>query len=129
MQPNLSDLSDAIRPKIEAFLSALNARGVLVKWTSILRTHEEQAENILKGVSWTTHSRHLPDADGKSNAIDICPIDRYALSSKHGEVCRDYAVNWDASHPVWELLGTIGESCGLKWGGRWKEKDMGHFEI
>jgi hypothetical protein len=23
----------------------------------------------------------------------------------------------------------IGEACGLTWGGRWKQRDMGHFEM
>ena len=36
---------------------------------------------------------------------------------------------WNAPKEVWEVMGEVGESCGLKWGGRWKElKDCPHFE-
>ena len=38
-----------------------------------LRTIEEQKENIVKGVSWTMHSKHLPDKTGLAGAVDIYP--------------------------------------------------------
>jgi hypothetical protein len=34
---------------------------------------------------------------------------------------------WAPGHP-WELLGQIGESLGLKWGGRWPSRDYAHLE-
>jgi len=37
-------------------------------------------------------------------------------------------LQWDASDPIWLRIGTIGEALGLRWGGRWTQKDMGHFE-
>jgi hypothetical protein len=82
-----------------------------------LRTPAEHAANLAKGVSWTTRSRHL---DG--DAIDICP---YATWDAHGPD----KLNWDAADPVWQRLGAIGEAIGLRWGGRWKQQDWGHFEI
>ena len=48
----------------------------------------------------------------------------YSLWSLHGPVKLD----WDATDPVWQKLGAIGEALGLRWGGRWKQADMGHFE-
>ncbi len=30
---------------------------------------------------------------------------------------------------VWYAIGEIGEALGLKWGGRWRKKDMPHFEL
>ena len=42
---------------------------------------------------------------------------------------KDGRLWWNAPADVWEVMGEIGESCGLKWGGRWKElKDSPHFE-
>ena len=36
---------------------------------------------------------------------------------------------WNAPAEVWNIMGEIGESCGLKWGGRWKDlPDSPHFE-
>lgn len=81
-----------------------------------LRTPEEHAANLAKGVSWTKRSKHL---DG--DAIDICP---YSTWDAHGPD----KLNWDIGDPVWQKIGALGEAIGLRWGGRWKVKDMGHFE-
>lgn len=36
---------------------------------------------------------------------------------------------WNAPEAVWNRMGEIGEECGLKWGGRWKDfPDSPHFE-
>jgi len=37
---------------------------------------------------------------------------------------------WDASNPVWQVVGSLGESIGLKWAGRWKRmREYPHFEV
>lgn len=42
---------------------------------------------------------------------------------------KDSKLWWDAPKEVWETMGEVGESCGLKWGGRWKDfSDSPHFE-
>ena len=38
-------------------------------------------------------------------------------------------LQWDADDEIWHRIGEIGESLGLRWGGRWKQRDMGHFEL
>lgn len=81
-----------------------------------LRTPEEQAANLAKGVSWTSNSKHLT-----GDAIDVCP---YAQYDAHGT----NKLDWDAADPIWQKVGAIGEALGLRWGGRWTVKDMGHFE-
>lgn len=35
---------------------------------------------------------------------------------------------WDPKAP-WDKLGELGERLGLRWGGRWKSRDLGHFEL
>lgn len=37
--------------------------------------------------------------------------------------------NWNPDGPYWPILGGIGESLGLSWGGRWKNADLPHFEL
>lgn len=87
------------------------------------RTVAEQLEAVSSGHSWVQHSLH---EDGL--AIDICPFDTYLL---HGTD----KLKWDTSDPVWWMLGKIGESLGLRWGGRFNQHDPtkigidpGHFE-
>jgi peptidoglycan L-alanyl-D-glutamate endopeptidase CwlK len=90
--------------------------GLYVAVVDTLRTVKEQEDNIAKGVSWTLNSKHLT-----GDAIDICPYLNWEL---HGPD----KLQWDADDDVWQKIGVIGESLGLRWGGRWKQKDMGHFE-
>lgn len=67
--------------------------------------------DCLRPISWTLKTKHI---DGL--AIDIAPM-------------RDGKIWWDAPTIVWMRMGAIGESCGLVWGGRWKETpDMPHYE-
>lgn len=42
---------------------------------------------------------------------------------------KDGKLWWNAPREVWEIMGEVGEACGLKWGGRWKDfPDSPHFE-
>ncbi len=117
MSKSLSDLSEKFRPlAIELIARAIEA-GICVKVIDTLRTEAEQRENLRNGVSWTAHSRHLPDADGKANAIDLAPVECLTLKG------------WAPSHPSWERLGEISESLGLVWGGRWRVRDLCHHEL
>ncbi len=116
MSKALNDLSPRFRPLAIELLARCLEAGIAVCIVDTLRTPEEHAANLAKGVSWTTRSKHL---DG--DAIDICP---YAVWDAHGPD----KLLWDAGDPIWQKLGAIGEALGLRWGGRWKVKDMGHFE-
>lgn len=116
MSRALNDLSPRFKPLAIELLARLTESGIAVMVIDTLRTPEEHAANLAKGVSWTKRSKHL---DG--DAIDICPYAIYDVSGPD-------KLQWDAGHPVWTKVGAIGESLGLRWGGRWKVKDMGHFE-
>lgn len=117
MSRKLDDLSPTCRARVVELLARLTEAGIHVFIVDTLRTPEEQAENIRKGVSWTKHSRHLT-----GDAIDVCPFETYHL---HGPD----KLQWDAADPIWKRIGTIGEACGLEWGGRWKQADLGHFQV
>lgn len=117
MSRKLDDLSPAFRPLAVELLARCVEAGIAVLIVDTLRTRDEQAENIRRGVSWTTDSRHLT-----GDAIDVCPFECWNL---HGPD----KLQWNASDPVWLKIGAIGESLGLIWGGRWRVKDLGHFEL
>lgn len=132
MSKALDDLSTPMRGLVFQLLARLVERGIFVCIVDTLRTAQEQADNLAKGVSWTQQSKHLPrklrgfpasspDAN-KSDAIDLCPYEAYLL---HGAD----KLQWDSADPAWQIIGDIGESLGLRWGGRWKQKDMGHLEL
>jgi hypothetical protein len=105
-----------MRPLAFELLARCVEQGIAVCVVDTLRTPAEHAANLAKGVSWTTRSKHLV-----GDAIDICP---YAVWSSTGPD----KLSWDVSDPNWQRIGAIGEAIGLKWGGRWTVKDLGHFE-
>jgi|SRR3990167_10165017 len=113
----LNDLSFEFKPIAIELLARLVESKINILITDTLRTQKEHKNNLIKGTSWVKHSKHL---DG--NAIDIVPYKIYNL----------YGINkleWDTNAIIWIPIGEIGESLGLIWGGRWKKKDMGHFEL
>lgn len=122
MTRSLDDLSQGMKPIVFELLARITEASIPVKIIDILRTPEQHAINLANGTSWTSHSKHLPDENGKSNAIDICPYYLYNLKGPN-------KLQWDAGEPIWKEIGLIGESLGLTWGGRWIVRDMGHFEL
>ena len=150
----LSDLDPLFYPLACQLIALAAERTIPVFIVDTLRTPEEQADNIARGVSWTTNSKHLPQPfcpicgkrypyltqtcskdgalllPGKSCAIDICPYEVYALNGPD-------KLQWSAKHPAWLTLGAIGVGLGLRWGGTWKvattplspKADLGHFEM
>lgn len=123
MSRRLDDLDVGFKLKVFEFLARCIEAGLPVMVVDTLRTPREQKENLRRGVSWTTHSKHLPQPpDRKSKAIDICPYLQYSL---HGPD----KLQWDADDPAFQTIGKIGEALGFTWGGRWKKRDMGHFEM
>jgi peptidoglycan L-alanyl-D-glutamate endopeptidase CwlK len=116
MSRRLDDLSPRFKPLACLFLARLMEADIPVKIVDTLRTPEEQAHNIAKGVSWTMRSKHLT-----GDAMDVCPYAIFALDGPD-------RLQWDTADPVWTRIGKIAEGCGLTWGGRWQQRDMGHVE-
>lgn len=116
MSRKLDDLAPHFKPIAFEFLARCVEFGYAVLIVDTRRTPEEQAMNIQNGVSWTRNSKHLI-----GEAIDVCPYEQYSLYGAD-------KLRWDASDEVWLKLGHIGEACGMVWGGRWRVRDLGHFE-
>ena len=105
-----------MKPLAIELLARCAEAGLAVMIVDTLRTPEEHAANLARGVSWTERSKHLT-----GDAIDVAPYSIYQL---HGAD----KLQWDNADPAWLAIGRIGEALGLRWGGRWRQKDMGHFE-
>ena len=116
MSRRLDDLSQEFKPAAFELLARCVEAGIMVMVVDTLRTPAEHAANLANGVSWIKHSKHL---DGM--AIDVCPYNVWLLDGED-------KLQWDPGHPAWKKIGAIGEALGLVWGGRWRKKDLGHFE-
>lgn len=80
------------------------------------RTPEEQSELYEIGrsipgkkITWTLTSKHT-----ERKAIDVA-------IKKNGEI------TWDPKE--YKALGELAKHLGLTWGGNWKAKDYGHFQL
>lgn len=115
-----------LTPKLRAvymeFQKRCTDKGIRYLLICTIRSKEQQLENIRKGVSWTKNSKHLPGSDGLSRAFDVVP---YRLSADG----RRKTLLWNSNAPEWQVMGSIGKELGLVWGGDWKQKDMGHFQL
>jgi hypothetical protein len=117
MSRALDDLDPSFRPIAIELVARCAEATVPVMIIDTRRTPAQHAVNLANGTSWTKHSKHL---DGL--AIDVCPYDHYDL---HGPD----KLQWRNDDPAWHTIGAIGEQLGLRWGGRWTQRDMGHFEL
>lgn len=95
--------------------------------TETLRTKEEQDELYAQGR--TKPGKIVTNAKGGDSfhnyglAFDIALIDRGKLNWNTGADINDNDIT-----DFFEI-GEIGEKLGLEWGGRWKFKDMPHFQL
>lgn len=112
MSRKLEDLDPRFESLARKLLDECRAAGVPLFVVDTRRTIEEHKANLTKGVSWVRRSKHV---DGL--AIDVCP--EVLLMEK----------GWAPQSPLWKEIGRIGKSLGLRWGGDWRKKDLGHFEF
>lgn len=116
----------------EKLLAEAKARGLSVGLHSGLRKWAEQERLYELG-----RSVKNPDGATEANPRGNIVTKTTAGFSLHNYGCAtDYVFKdsrgswtWDKTDAEWEELGKVGELYGLSWGGRWKQKDMPHFEL
>ena len=128
MSRDLKHLRQNVKEKAEELLKKASAIGIDLLVTCTYRSNEEQA--TLYALGRTAKGRVVTNAlpgESKHNnmeggapaslAFDVVPL----VAGKP---------MWDASNPVWQVVGSLGESVGLKWAGRWKRlREYPHFEM
>jgi len=88
-----------------------------------LRSEERLRYLIQHGKSWSTRSYHLPGKeDGKAAAYDAAPITRI-----DGGILR--VINWDATHPHWQVYVETALGLGLEVGAHWHQADWSHVQL
>jgi hypothetical protein len=132
MSRSLDDLCDRLRPIAKAFTAELTEAEIPFSIIETLRTkatqiaYYAQGREPLEAVNAKRKSAYLYMLKESENRIVT-----YTLNSKHltGEALDIVPLTalgtlwWTAPKHTWELIGNIGESYGLVWGGRWGAKD------
>jgi peptidoglycan L-alanyl-D-glutamate endopeptidase CwlK len=99
--------------------------------TDVWRSTEDQAAIYAQGrtapgriVTYarpgTSKHEHTEQGQPASLAFDV------AFVSERSRDGTPTSVEWSGP---WDVVGAIGEWCGLKWGGRWVRPDRPHFEV
>ena len=118
---DVAHLCDCLRRKWEDLVDTLEEDHnppIFLSTIETLRQPDRQAYYLKHGVSWTKNSKHLPQPpEKKSLAIDICPVAYLTMKG------------WNPAGALWGVVGEEGERLGLRWGGRWKQKDLAHLEL
>ena len=107
---------------MEKLLQEAKAQGMNLVLTAGFRSNAEQERLYQQGR--TTKGRivtHVGPGNSKHNygaAVDV------AFVNNNGQPY------WPNDPALWQKVGQIGESLGLRWGGNWQGfKDMPHFEL
>jgi len=127
---SLDDLTDEMRElAVRHQELCLNAGFELLIYCT-LRSNDEQTALYAQGRTLPGNivtnakageSAHNPDDNGKSNAYDCVPL-------SNGKPV--WTNTNDNDIALWNKVGTLGESIGLSWAGRWTGKlhEMAHFQ-
>lgn len=137
MDRALDSLSSDFKPLVISVLARLVERQIPVLIVQTLRTMEEHLANLKKGTSHTSLSKHLPRImrgyqsgtadDHKCDAIDLCPYELYQIAGPDKLAWNVHANSQTLI--AWQAIGELGESHGMRWGGRWTlPHDPGHLE-
>ena len=141
----ISDLQYSVQKKFQSALDYMNASEKLKEYGVEKVVISESLRDLPTQMAYFSRGRMEPqfvkqyyaaaglyDISDSEAAIKITNT----LRSNHmsGTACDFVPVKngktwWNAPAEVWEIMGIIGEECGLKWGGRWKDlPDSPHFE-
>lgn len=121
-----TDKSKGLNPKLQGLARQLieqaKKEGIQLIIASGYRSNEEQEKLYQQGRTTkgpvVTHAKPGQSKHNSGMAFDVAPLD------KNGKP------HWPNDDALWEKIGRIGESLGLKWGGRWAGfRDRPHFEL
>jgi peptidoglycan L-alanyl-D-glutamate endopeptidase CwlK len=119
---SLVDLHPAVGMKARRHLQLCEEAGIDLLVTSTYRDNESQAELFAQGR--TKPGRIVTKANaGESYHNFKCAYDVVPLRAG-----KPVWTTSGADAKLWLKVGELGELAGLEWGGRWKFKDMPHFQ-
>lgn len=118
---------ETLHPKLKQVVDKLVELGFNFSILQGVRTPEQEKDLVASGASTTMNSKHLPDVNGQSRAMDI------ALNP----------ISWNNTEQFVLFAGYVlglADSMGIKliWGGDWNRdfntldtgfRDLDHFEL
>lgn len=113
------DRLEGVHPKLQEVVKlAITKTSVDFGITCGVRTMSEQEENVRTGRSQTMNSKHLPQEDGYSHAVDCV-----AYMGK--DICWEIQVYDDIADAMVDAAKELGLS--LRWGCAWHIPDLRNY--
>lgn len=117
---NIETLNPKVQPLARSLIETAVAAGINVKVICAHRTYAEQNELYAQGR--TKPGPVVTKAKGGYSSHNFATAFDVGIFSKDGKEYLDES-------PDYKIVGMIGESLGLEWGGRWTSfKDEPHFQ-
>lgn len=118
-EKNIATLQEAVRPYARALVQGAKERGIEIKVISGTRTYAEQDELYAKG---------------RTKPGSIVTNARAGYSNHNHGIAFDIGIFEDGKYipesPLYKVVGLIGKSLGLEWGGSWRTiVDEPHFQL
>ncbi len=131
----VEDLVPELQEKAKAFSEGMVQAGIDFIFTQTLRHKADQEALYAQGRKQLTEVNRLRKLAGMAPIRGKQNIKvTWTMKSKHLEgkafdiaVKQDGKITWAGI--LYVRAGEIGESVGLKWGGRFSKPDMPHFEL
>lgn len=135
----LTDLHRAAYQKAEAWRTACEAQGVDVLIYCTYRSPEEQAALYAQGREPLKGVNRLRVAAG-IHTIGEHEASRKVTWARPGQSWHNHKLAWDAcplvagkcvwdgDDPQWAIMGEKAGELGIEWGGKWKKRDLPHFQ-
>lgn len=150
----ISELTRGMAEKARLFLDASEAAGLVVLILCTFRPTDEQARLFRQGRTLRQIEAKADELRNDWDRPDLADLlmsvgpqsgRRIVTNAGPGQsshnyrgafdmvVCRDGKPVWEDDLPedkeLWEVTGSIAESCGLEWAGRWgRFRELGHME-
>lgn len=127
----IATLHPELQPYAVAVTTALREAGLPAVVVEGYRSQARQAALFAKGQLKNDLLSPVTLLSDAARAVTM------TLNSKHtARLAWDTAflvngrITWDVPNDWWDYLGEVGESYGLRWGGRWKRlRDRPHLEV
>ncbi len=136
MSRDPNDLCPAVRLRLERLQAAAAHHNIGFSVVYTLRTEAEQlalfaqGRKVLDEVNRLRHDAGLAPITAEQNKRPVT----WVLTSMHMFGCafdvviiKSGAMIW-TDCPEYGALGLLGEDLGLRWGGTFRSRDLGHFE-